>query len=238
MIDLHTVPTANGYKASIMLEEIGLPYRVEMYDLLKGENLKPELLALNRVGRLPVIVDHDVEGDPLPIYGSAAILQYLAEKTGQFMPRSKRGRYEVLQWLTFQVANVGPMFGQCGHFLGYAPRKIRYAMDRYRNETLRLYGVMDRRLADVEYLAGRYSIADMATWPWVRVRWLHKIDLAEFPNVARWYEAIGQRPAVQRGVALLDQREKIGNPDEKAREALFGQSQLTQGKARRVVRSR
>ena len=154
------------------------------------------------------------------------------------MPRSKRGRYEVLQWLTFQVANVGPMFGQCGHFLGYAPRKIRYAMDRYRNETLRLYGVMDRRLADVEYLAGAYSIADMATWPWVRVRWLHKIDLAEFPNVARWYEAIGRRPAVQRGVALLDQREKIGNPDEKAREALFGQSQLTQGKARRVVRSR
>jgi GST-like protein len=111
-------------------------------------------------------------------------------------------------------------------------------MDRYRNETLRLYGVMDRRLADVEYLAGAYSIADMATWPWVRVRWLHKIDLAEFPNVARWYDAIGQRPAVQRGVALLDQREKIGNPDEKAREALFGQSQLTQGKARRVVRSR
>ena len=130
------------------------------------------------------------------------------------------------------------MFGQCGHFSGHAPRKIRYAMDRYRNETLRLYGVIDRRLADEEYLAGRYSIADMATWPWVRVRWLHKIDLAEFPNVARWYEAIGQRPAVQRGVALLDRREKIGNPDDKAREALFGRSQLTQGKARRVVRAR
>jgi GST-like protein len=222
-----------------MLEECGLPYRVKPVNMLRGEQFRPAFLKINPNNKIPAIVDHDGPGgEPIKLFESGAILQYLAEKSGKFMPRSKRGRYEVLQWLTFQVANVGPMFGQCGHFLGYAPRKIRYAMDRYRNETLRLYGVMDRRLADVEYLAGAYSIADMATWPWVRVRWLHKIDLAEFPNVARWYEAIGRRPAVQRGVALLDQREKIGNPDEKAREALFGQSQLTQGKARRVVRSR
>jgi GST-like protein len=127
------------------------------------------------------------------------------------------------------------MFGQCGHFLGYAPRKIQYAIDRYRNETLRLYGVMDRRLKSVEYLAGKYSIADMATWPWVRVRWLHRIDLAEFPHVQRWYEAIGARPAVQRALEVLAKREKIGNPDAKAREALFGRSQLTQSRRPRRV---
>jgi GSH-dependent disulfide-bond oxidoreductase len=229
VIDLYYWPTPNGHKIPIMLEECGLRYRVKPVNMLRGEQFRPAFLKINHDGP---------GGESIKLFESGAILQYLAEKSGKFMPRAKRGRYEVLQWLTFQVANVGPMFGQCGHFLGYAPRKIRYAMDRYRNETLRLYGVMDRRLAEVEYLAGAYSIADMATWPWVRVRWLHKIDLAEFPNVARWYEAIGQRPAVQRGVALLDRREKIGNPDDKAREALFGRSQLTQGKARRVVRSR
>lgn len=239
MIDLYYWPTPNGHKIPIMLEECGLEYRVKPVNMLRGEQFRPVFLKINPNNKIPAIVDHDGPGgEPIKLFESGAILQYLAEKTGKFMPRAKRGRYEVLQWLTFQVANVGPMFGQCGHFLGYAPRKIRYAMDRYRNETLRLYGVMDRRLAQEPYLAGAYSIADMATWPWVRVRWLHKIDLAEFPNVARWYEAIGQRPGVQRGVALLDRREKIGNPDDKAREALFGRSQLTQGKARRVVRAR
>jgi len=238
MIDLYYWPTPNGHKIPIMLEECGLPYRVKPVNMLRGEQFRPAFLKINPNNKIPAIVDRDGPGgEPIALFESGAILQYLAEKTGKFMPRAKRGRYEVLQWLTFQVANVGPMFGQCGHFLGYAPRKIRYAMDRYRNETLRLYGVMDKRLANHEYLAGSYSIADMATWPWVRVRWLHKIELDEFPNVARWYAAIGERPAVQRGIAVLDQREKIGNPDEKAREALFGRSQLTQGKARRVVRS-
>lgn len=239
MIDLYYWPTPNGHKIPIMLEECGLRYRVKPVNMLRGEQFRPAFLKINPNNKIPAIVDRDGPGgEPITLFESGAILQYLAEKTGKFMPRAKRGRYEVLQWLTFQVANVGPMFGQCGHFLGYAPRKIRYAIDRYRNETLRLYGVMDRRLADHEYLAGTYSIADMATWPWVRVRWLHKIDLNEFPNVARWYEAISQRPAVQRGIAVLDRREKIGNPDDKAREALFGRSQLRQGKARRVVRSR
>jgi GST-like protein len=235
VIDLYYWPTPNGHKIPIMLEECGLPYRVKPVNMLRGEQFKPAFLKINPNNKIPAIVDHDGPGgEPITLFESGAILQYLAEKTGQFMPRAKRGRYEVLQWLTFQVANVGPMFGQCGHFLGYAPRKIRYAIDRYRNETLRLYGVMDRRLRDHEYLAGNYSIADMATWPWVRVRWLHHIELAEFPQVARWYEAIAARPAVQRGVAVLAPREKIGNPDAKAREALFGRSQLDQGRSRRA----
>jgi GST-like protein len=152
------------------------------------------------------------------------------------MPRETRARYTVIQWLTFQVASVGPMFGQCGHFLGYAPRKIRYAIDRYRNETLRLYGVLDRRLGKVPFLGGDYSIADIATWPWVRVRWLHRIDLEEFPNVRRWYDRIEARPAVQRGVALLADRMEIGNPDARARAVLFGRTQLAQGRRPRGAR--
>lgn len=231
MIDLYFWPTPNGQKIPIMLEECGLEYRVKPVNMLRGEQFRPAFLKINPNNKIPAIVDHDGPGgEPMALFESGAILQYLAEKSGRFMPRERRARYTVLQWLTFQVANVGPMFGQCGHFLGYAPRRIRYAIDRYRNETLRLYGVMDRRLADVEYLAGRYSIADMATWPWVRVRWLHKIELAEFPNVARWYEQIEQRPAVQRAMTVLAKREKIGNPDPKAREALFGSTQLRQGR--------
>lgn len=229
MIDLYFWPTPNGQKIPIMLEECGLEYRVKPVNMLRGEQFKPAFLRVNPNNKIPAIVDHDGPGqEPMALFESGAILQYLAEKTGRFMPRERRARYTVLQWLTFQVANVGPMFGQCGHFLGYAPRKIQYAIDRYRNEALRLYGVMDRRLKAVEYLAGEYSIADMATWPWVRVRWLHRIELAEFPHVQRWYESIGARPAVQRALGVLADREKIGNPDAKAREALFGRSQLTQ----------
>ncbi len=229
MIDLYFWPTPNGQKIPIMLEECGLEYRVKPVNMLRGEQFKPAFLRINPNNKIPAIVDREGPGQqPFALFESGAILQYLAEKTGRFMPRERRARYTVLQWLTFQVANVGPMFGQCGHFLGYAPRKIQYAIDRYRNETLRLYGVMNRRLKTVEYLAGDYSIADMATWPWVRVRWLHRIDLAEFPHVQRWYEAIGARPAVQRALGVLSDREKIGNPDAKAREALFGRSQLTQ----------
>lgn len=236
VIDLYFWPTPNGHKIPIMLEECGLPYRVKPINMLRGEQFRPAFLRVNPNNKIPAIIDRDGPGgEPLSIFESGAILQYLAEKTGRFMPRERRLRYAVIQWLTFQVANVGPMFGQCGHFLGYAPRKIRYAIDRYRNETLRLYRVMDRRLGGEPFLAGDYSIADMATWPWVRVRWLHQIELAEFPNVARWYSEIEARPAVQRGVAVLARREKIGNPDAKAREALFGRSQLEQGrrKARR-----
>ena len=231
MIDLYYWPTPNGHKIPIMLEECGLEYRVKPVNMLRGEQFKPAFLRINPTNKIPAIVDREGPGgEPFALFESGAILQYLAEKTGKFMPRERRRRYTVIQWLTFQVAGIGPMFGQCGHFLGYAPRKIRYAIDRYRNETLRLYGVMDRRLRDERYLAGDYSIADMATWPWVRVRWLHHIELAEFPHVARWYADIEARPAVQRGIAVLGKREKIGNPDAKAREALFGRTQLTQGK--------
>jgi GSH-dependent disulfide-bond oxidoreductase len=234
VIDLYYWPTPNGHKIPIMLEETGMPYRVKPVNMLRGEQFRPAFLKINPNNKIPAIVDREGPGGkPFALFESGAILQYLAEKSGQFMPRATRDRYTVIQWLTFQVAGVGPMFGQCGHFLGYAPRKIQYAIDRYRNETLRLYGVMDRRLGDVEYLAGKYSIADIATWPWVHVRWLHKIDLAQFPNVQRWYDTIGARPAVQRGVAVLGEKMKIGNPDRKAREALFGKQQLSQGRKAR-----
>ncbi len=226
MIDLYYWPTPNGHKASIMLEECALPYRLRSVNILRGEQFRPAFLRINPNHKIPAIVDRDgPDGRPLTLFESGAILQYLAEKSAMFMPREARERYTVLQWLAFQIANVGPMFGQCGHFLGYAPRKIPYAIERYRNETLRLYGVMDRRLRRARFLAGDYSIADIATWPWVRVRWLHRIDLEDFPRVRRWYEAIEQRPAVQRGVALLEDKMKIGNPDRKARAALFGRRQ-------------
>jgi GST-like protein len=200
--------------------------------MLRGEQFKPAFLRINPNNKIPAIVDRDGPGGkPFAVFESGAILQYLAEKTGQFLPQETRARYVVLQWLTFRVANVGPMFGQCGHFLGYAPRKIPYAIDRYRNETLRLYGVMNQRLRREKFLGGDYSIADMATWPWVRVRWLHRIELTEFPHVQKWYDRIAQRPAVQRGVAVLEDRMKIGNPDKQARAALFGNAQF---KATRV----
>jgi GST-like protein len=233
MIDLHYWPTPNGHKISIMLEECGLPYRVHPVNILRGQQFRPSFLRIAPNNRIPAIVDRQGPGGrPFSLFESGAILQYLAEKTGKLLPRRPRERFVVLQWLAFQIANVGPMFGQCGHFLGYAPKKIPYAIDRYRNETLRLYGVMDRRLAAEEFLAGSYSIADVATWPWVRVRWLHRIDIEEFPHVKRWYEAIEKRPEVARGVALLAERMKIGNPDAKARAALFGRRQLARGRAR------
>jgi GSH-dependent disulfide-bond oxidoreductase len=231
MIDLYFWPTPNGQKISIMLEETGLPYRVRPVNILRGEQFRRSFLALNPNNKIPVIVDHQGPSRrPLTLLESGAILQYLGEKSGRFLPQRPRARLETLQWLSFQLANVGPMFGQCGHFLGYAPRKIPYAIDRYRNETLRLYGVMDRRLRDHEYLAGRYSIADIATWPWVAVRWLHEIDIDEFPQVRRWYQAIERRPAVARGMAVLAAQTKIGSPDARTREVFFGNTQRRQGR--------
>lgn len=228
MIDLYFWPTPNGHKASIMLEEVGAEYRLNPVDILNGEQLKPEFIAISPNNRIPAIVDHEGPGgEPYPVFESGAILMYLAEKTGQFWPTDVAERYEVLQWLTFQVANVGPLFGQCGHFKGYAPEPIPYAIERYYNETTKLYGVMDRRLSDHEFLAGDYSIADMATYPWTmpKIRELHDIDIDEFPNVKRWGEAIAQRPAVERGVALLADAMKIGDPSDATREAFFGKSQ-------------
>ena len=226
MIDLYYWPTPNGHKASIILEEVGLDYRVKPVNILRGEQFDPDFIAISPNNRMPVIVDHDgPDGVAYPVFESGAILMYVAEKTGRFWPAETAKRYDVVQWLMFQMGNVGPLFGQCGHFMGYAPEKIPYAIDRYHGETLKLYGVMDKRLADNAYLAGDdYSLADIATYPWCMpvIRDLHQIDIDQFPNVKRWVETIATRPAVQRGVALLANDMKIGNPDDEAREALFG----------------
>ena len=204
MIDLYTWTTPNGRKVSIMLEELGLPYRVHKIDISKGEQFTPAFLALNPNGKSPALADEDGPGGtPISLFASGAILIYLAEKGGKFLPKDARERYATLQWLMFQMGGVGPMFGQAHHFRRAAPEPIPYAIERYTKEAKRLYGVMDRRLAASPYLAGpAYTIADIATYPWVaRYEW-HKVDLAEFPNVKRWYDELGQRPAVQRGMAV------------------------------------
>ncbi|PZP58793.1 MAG: glutathione S-transferase [Azospira oryzae] len=203
MIDLYTWSTPNGRKVSIMLEETGLPYAVHPVDIGKGDQFKPEFVAINPNSKIPAIVDPDGPGGgPFALFESGAILIYLAEKTGRFLPPAPRSRYQVLQWLMFQMSGVGPFFGQAHHFLRYAPQPVPYAMERYHKETLRLYGVMNSALAEREYLAGSYSIADIATYPWVARHDWHQVDLDEFPHVRRWFEAISARPAVQRGMKV------------------------------------
>ena len=203
MITLYTWGTPNGRKVSIMLEECALPYRVKTIDITQGEQLAPEFVAINPNSKIPAIVDPDgPDGKPITLFESGAILIYLAAKTGRFLPTSERGKYEALQWLMFQMGGVGPMFGQTHHFLRFAPEPLPYAIKRYSTETARLYGVLDRRLGEAAYLAGEYSIADMATYPWVARHEWQKIDLADYPNVQRWHAAIGARPAVQRGMAV------------------------------------
>ncbi|HEY4637653.1 MAG TPA: glutathione binding-like protein, partial [Burkholderiales bacterium] len=203
MIDLYTWSTPNGRKVSIMLEECALPYRVHPINIGKGEQFTPEFLALNPNNRIPAIVDSEgPDGKPLPLFESGAILIYLAEKTGKFMPRDPRTRLICLQWLMFQMGGVGPMFGQAHHFLRSAKEQVPYGIKRYTDETRRLYGVLQKRLSDAEYLADEYSIADIATFPWVaRFEW-HKVDLADFPAVKRWFDTINARPAVQKGMAV------------------------------------
>jgi GSH-dependent disulfide-bond oxidoreductase len=202
VIDLYTWGTPNGRKVSVMLEETALPYRVHPVDISKGEQFRPEFVALNPNSRIPAIVDDEGPGGPISLFESGAILIYLAEKTGQFMSRDPRRRLETLVWLMFQMGGVGPMFGQAHHFLRAAPEPVPYGIERYTKETRRLYGVLDKRLDEVPYLAGEYSIADIATYPWVARHEWHKVALADFPNVARWYEAIGARPAVARGMRV------------------------------------
>jgi GSH-dependent disulfide-bond oxidoreductase len=204
MIDLYTWATPNGRKISIMLEETGLPYRVHPINIGQGEQFKPEYLAINPNGKIPSIVDADGPGGtPYAMMESGAILVYLAAKSGRLLPQSDRGRYDAMQWLMFQMGGVGPMFGQVHHFVRFAKEKVPYAIDRYVTEQKRLYAVLDGRLAGYEYLAGEYSIADIATYPWVaRYEW-HPINLAaDYPNVKRWFDAIAARPAVQRGMAI------------------------------------
>ncbi len=202
MIDLYTWSTPNGRKVSIMLEECVLPYRVHPINIGKGEQFTPEFLALNPNNRIPAIVDPDgPDGRPLPLFESGAILIYLAEKTGKFMPRAPRARLICLQWLMFQMGGVGPMFGQAHHFIRNK-EVVPYGIKRYTEETRRLYGVLQKRLSDAEYLADEYTIADIATYPWVaRFEW-HKVDLNDFPAVKRWFDKISARPAVQKGMAV------------------------------------
>ena len=226
MIDLHYWPTPNGWKVSIALEEMELPYRVVPVNIGRGEQLRPAFLAISPNGRMPVIVDHAPAdgGTPLSVFESGAILVYLAEKSGRFLPRDARGRSDVLQWLMWQMGGLGPMLGQHGHFALYAQEKIPYAIERYRGEALRLYGVLDRRLADREHVCRAYSIADMMCWPWVVTYKAQGIDLGAFPNVRRWYDALKQRPALRRGYDLGKElrRATAAGPDEAAREHLFG----------------
>ena len=201
MIALYTWTTPNGRKVSIMLEELGLAYRVHAINIGQGDQFKPEYLKINPNGKIPSIVDPDgPDGVPIALMESGAILIYLAEKHGKFLPPSGRQRHEVLQWLMFQMGGVGPMFGQTHHFLRAAKEPVPYAIGRYTKETRRLYGVMNERLKDRECLAGAYSIADIATYPWIARHEWHKVELGDFPGVKRWFDAISARPAVQKGM--------------------------------------
>ncbi|HYC57907.1 MAG TPA: glutathione S-transferase family protein [Candidatus Binatia bacterium] len=200
MIDLYTSQTPNGWKASIMLEEVGLPYEVHAISLQSGDQKQPDYLKLNPNGRIPTIVDRD-EGD-FAVFESGAILIYLAEKTGKLMPSDVKGRSTVIQWLMFQMSGVGPMQGQANVFFRYFPEKLPSVISRYHNETKRLYQVLETRLEGREYICDEYSIADIATWPWVRIHAWSGIEIDDMPNLQKWIDRVAARPAVQRGVEI------------------------------------
>jgi len=200
MIDLYTAATPNGHKASIALEELGLPYTLKVLDLTAGDQKQPAFLAINPNGRIPAIVDHDADG--FAVFESGAVLIYLAEKTGRLMPTDTKGRSRVLQWLMFQMGGVGPMMGQANVFFRYFPEKIPPVIDRYQGETKRLFRVLDTHLKNNEYLAGDYSIADIANWAWVRTHRWSGVDIDDLPHLKRWRDAIRARPAVQRGIEM------------------------------------
>jgi GST-like protein len=226
MIELYSWPTPNGHKVHIMLEETGLPYTVHAVDIGAGAQFDKAFLAISPNNRIPAIVDTEsADGKPISVFESGAILLYLAEKTGKFLPRDQRGRYEVMQWLMFQMGGIGPMLGQVHHFRAYAPEPIPYAIDRYTKEAGRLYGVVDRRLADRPFIAGDYSIADMAIFPWLRSWERQGVNIADYPNLRRWFDSIAARPAVERGVKVLSDLSRSGPMDEKQREILFGATQ-------------
>ena len=226
MIDLYTWPTPNGHKVHIMLEEVGLSYKVHPINILDGDQFEPDFLKISPNNKMPAIVDPDgPDGKPYSLFESGAILMYLAEKTRMFMPQEMGPRYVVIQWLMFQMGGIGPMLGQAHHFRQYAPEQIDYAVDRYTNEAGRLYNVMDRRLAEEEYLGGAYSIADMAAFPWIRPYERQGQKLEDYPNLKRWYEAIDARPAVKKGLEVLAEERKEIKHDTKGREMLFGAAQ-------------
>ena len=226
MIDVYSWATPNGHKVHIMLEECGLPYRAHAVNIGAGDQFKPEFLKISPNNKIPALVDSEgPDGRPISLFESGAILVYLAGKTGKFLPKSDRDKYEVLQWLMFQMGGVGPMLGQAHHFRIYAPEKIEYAVNRYTNEAKRLYGVMDKQVSRQAYIAGdEYTIADIAIYPWLRSWKNQGIDWADYPHLKRWFDRIEARPAVQRGVQVLaDQRKPL--VDDKAREAMFGATQ-------------
>jgi GST-like protein len=227
MIEVYSWPTPNGHKVHIMLEECGLPYRVHAVDIGAGQQFDPEFLAISPNNKIPAIVDPEgPDGRRISLFESGAILLYLAGKTGRLLPDDTHGRYEVLQWLMFQMGGVGPMLGQAHHFRIYAPEKIGYAIERYTNEAKRLYGVMDRRLGASRYLGGdEYSIADIAVFPWLRSWRNQGIDWGDFPHLKGWFDEIGGRPAVQRGCEVLAEARRPLQSDANAREMLFGQKQ-------------
>ncbi|MEL6436962.1 MAG: glutathione S-transferase family protein [Pseudomonadota bacterium] len=225
-IELYYWPTPNGWKISIMLEELGVPYTVKYINIGKGDQFAPDFLKIAPNNRMPAIIDPEgPDGAPISVFESAAILQYLGRKFGQFYPTDERARVEVEQWLMWQMGGLGPMAGQAHHFRQYAPEQVPYAIDRYTNEVNRLYGVMDRRLADREFLAGDYSIADMACIGWVVPYERQGQDLDDFANLKRWFETMKARPAVEKGLAVgKDERDRTNLRDDKEAQAvLFGQ---------------
>ncbi|MGO1117293.1 glutathione S-transferase N-terminal domain-containing protein [Rhodovibrionaceae bacterium A322] len=225
-LDLYTWPTPNGHKIHILLEELGLDYHVHAVDIGAGDQFQPEFLAISPNNRIPALLDSDgPDGQPISVFESGAILTYLAEKHGRFLPKEGAARYKVLEWLNWQMGGLGPMLGQAHHFLQYAPVDVPYGKDRYGNEANRLYGVMDRRLAQSRYLGGDdFSIADMAAWPWTRTPDRQNVDRNDHPNFVRWFDEIAARPAVQKAVTVLADRRKP-TMDEKAREVLYGATQ-------------
>ena len=232
MIKHYYWPTPNGHKTAIMLEEVELEYEVCTINILEGDQFDPAFIAISPNNRIPAIVDTDgPQGEPYTVFESGAILMYLAEKTGKLWPQDSVERYDVIQWLMFQMGNVGPMFGQNGYFQGYCPEDVPLAKERYHNVCKQLYGVMDRRLGESEYLAGsNYSIADVATFPWTmpKQQEMHRIDITQYPNVKRWSETVAMRPAVQRGIAVMAEDMKVGNPTQETYNNMFGAKQFKQ----------
>ena len=229
MIDLYYWPTPNGWKVTILFEELGLDYKIIQVNIIEGDQFAPEFLKIAPNNRMPAIVDPDgADGEPISIFESGAILLHYAEKHKKFIPADERGRIDVLQWLFFQMGNVGPMLGQCHHFRNYAEEKLEYAIDRYTREATRLYRVVDRRLADRDYVADDYSIADMALFPWMRVWKNQGQTLEDFPHLAKWIDRMYQRPAVRRGLDVMkDEQAKKREFTEEQRSIMFGDKQFS-----------
>jgi GST-like protein len=228
MIDLYSWATPNGEKLHILVEELGNAYTLHPVDITRGAQFEPEFLKISPNNKIPVLVDSDGPGGkPYAVFETGAMMMYLAEKAGKLMPTELAARYDVIQWLMFQMGGIGPMFGQYSHFTTYAPETFDYSIARYTKECLRLYGVMDRRLGICAYLAGdEYSIADIATYAWTYSYERRGFDLAGYPNVLRWLKEIGERPAVQRGVKLMDEYRSAGPPDKETLKNYFGDAQF------------